>query len=65
MGLAEAATRLADRADPVSDAVWDEAARRFDERGLAALVLWIGVSNLFNRLNVTTRLAAGTPMPAG
>jgi AhpD family alkylhydroperoxidase len=64
MALAEAATRLADRADPVPDAIWDEAARHFDEKGLAALVLWIGVSNLFNRLNVTTRLTAGTPIPA-
>lgn len=57
--LAEAATRLADRPDAVSDEVWDTAATYFDERQLAALVLMIGVTNLFNRLNATTRQIAG------
>jgi len=59
LALTEAATRLADRADPVPDAVWEEAARHFDERALASIVLTIGVTNLFNRLNVTTRQIAG------
>ncbi|MGX7682043.1 carboxymuconolactone decarboxylase family protein [Jatrophihabitans sp. DSM 45814] len=59
LALAEAATRLSDRPDPVTDDIWDEAARHFDERGLAALVLMIGVTNLFNRLNATTRQIAG------
>ncbi|MFI9052208.1 carboxymuconolactone decarboxylase family protein [Streptomyces sp. NPDC053427] len=59
LALAEAATRLADRSDPVPDAVWDEAARHFDEPQLAALTLMIGVTNLFNRLNVTTQQVAG------
>jgi len=59
LALAEAATRLADRPDPVPDAIWDEAARHYDEKQLAALVVWIGVSNLFNRFNVTTRQVAG------
>ena len=59
LALAEAATRLADRADPVPDEIWDEAARHYDEQALAALVLMIGVTNLFNRLNVTTRQVAG------
>jgi AhpD family alkylhydroperoxidase len=57
--LAEAATRLADRADAVSDEVWDRAATYFDEKQLAAIVLMIGVTNLFNRLNATTRQIAG------
>lgn len=57
--LAEAATRLADRADAVSDEVWDTAATYFDEMQLAALILMIGVTNLFNRLNATTRQIAG------
>jgi alkylhydroperoxidase family enzyme len=44
----------------VPDAIWSEAARHYDERGLAALVLLIGVTNLFNRLNASTRqIAAG------
>jgi AhpD family alkylhydroperoxidase len=59
LALAEAATRLADASEGVSDQVWDEAAKYYDERGLAALVLMIGVTNLFNRLNATTRQIAG------
>ena len=59
LALAEAATRLADRSDPVPDEIWDEAARHYDERGLAALVLMIATTNLFNRLNLTTRQVAG------
>jgi AhpD family alkylhydroperoxidase len=55
LALAEAMTRLSDRTDPVPDAVWDEAARHFDERQLAFLVLGIATQNLYNRINVTTR----------
>lgn len=57
--LAEAATRLADRPDAVNDEVWDAAATHFDEKQLAAIVLMIGVTNMFNRLNATTRQIAG------
>ncbi|MGA4540999.1 carboxymuconolactone decarboxylase family protein [Uniformispora flossi] len=57
--LAESATRLADRPDAVNDAVWDAAATHFDEKQLAAIVLMIGVTNMFNRLNATTRQIAG------
>lgn len=59
LALAEAATRLADRPDAVSDEVWDTAATHFDEQQLAAIILMIGVTNLFNRLNATTRQIAG------
>jgi AhpD family alkylhydroperoxidase len=59
LGLAEAVTRLSDRSDPVPDDIWDEAAKHFDERQLAALVLWIATTNLFNRVNVPTRQPAG------
>lgn len=59
LALAEAVTRLSDRADPVPDAIWDEAARHYDEPALAALVLAIATTNVFNRLNVTTRQVAG------
>jgi AhpD family alkylhydroperoxidase len=59
LALTEAVTRLADRSDPVPDTIWDEAARYYDEKGLAALVLMIGVTNLFNRLNATTKQLAG------
>ena len=59
LALAEAMTRLDDRADPVPDEIWNEARKHFDERALSGLVLWIGTTNLFNRLNVTTRQPAG------
>jgi AhpD family alkylhydroperoxidase len=59
LALAEAATRLADSTDPVPDEIWDEAARHYDEQGLAALVLKIAVTNVFNRLNRVTRQPAG------
>ena len=59
LALAEAVTRLDDRTDPVPDAVWHEAARHYDERGLAALLLWIATTNFYNRLNVPTRQPAG------
>jgi AhpD family alkylhydroperoxidase len=59
LALTEAATRLSDRPDAVPDEIWDEAAKHYAERELAALVLMIGVTNLFNRLNVTTRQPAG------
>jgi AhpD family alkylhydroperoxidase len=59
LALAEAVTRLSDRPDPVPDEIWDEAARHYDERALAALILWIATNNFFNRLNATTKQVAG------
>ena len=59
LALAEAATRMADRPDPVPDEIWDAAAAHFDEKQLAGIVLMIGVTNLYNRLNATTRQVAG------
>src|SRR3954465_11057799 len=59
LALTEAITRLADRTDPVPDAVWDEATKYYDEREMAALLLWIATTNLFNHLNVPTRQPAG------
>ena len=60
LALTEAVTRLADRADPVPDSIWDEVARHYDEQGLAALILMIATTNLFNRLNATVRQVAGS-----
>ena len=59
LALAESMTRLADRPDPVPDEVWNEAARHFDDKQMAGLVLWVATTNLFNRLNATTRQPAG------
>jgi AhpD family alkylhydroperoxidase len=55
LALAEAATRLSDRADPVPDEIYAEAARHFGEPALACLILHITLTNAWNRLNVTTR----------
>ncbi len=57
--LAEAVTRLADRSDPVPDAVWNGATQHYDETAMAVLLLEIAVTNLFNRLNLPTRQVAG------
>ena len=59
LALTEAATRLSDRSDPVPDETWNEAARHYDERELAALVLAIASINVWNRLNAVTRQIAG------
>jgi AhpD family alkylhydroperoxidase len=59
LALTEAITRLDSRGEPVPDDVWNEAARLYDERTLASLVLTIGVINLWNRLNIATKQVAG------
>ena len=59
LALTEAVTRLSDRTDPVPDDIWNEAARHYDERALAALILSISMINVWNRLNVSTRQVAG------
>jgi AhpD family alkylhydroperoxidase len=60
MALTEAATRLADRSAAVPDEVWSEAARHYNERELASLVLSIAQINLWNRINITTGQVAGS-----
>ncbi|MDA2807439.1 carboxymuconolactone decarboxylase family protein [Nocardiopsis suaedae] len=63
--LAEVATRLADHSgQAVPDEVWNAAAKHYDERQLGSLVLMIGLTNFFNRVNATVQIPAGTPMPA-
>jgi AhpD family alkylhydroperoxidase len=58
LALTEAATRLADSAG-VPDEVWEEAARHYDKRQLAGLVLAIAGINTWNRINATTRQITG------
>ncbi len=55
LALTESATRLSDRPDPVPDEVWNEAARHYDEKAMASLVIAIAVINAWNRISVTTR----------
>ncbi|HEX3930303.1 MAG TPA: carboxymuconolactone decarboxylase family protein [Nocardioides sp.] len=61
--LAEAVTRVADRGDPVSDALWAEVARHYDEQGVSALLIAITSVNVWNRLNAATRQVAGAWSP--
>ncbi|HEY3529266.1 MAG TPA: carboxymuconolactone decarboxylase family protein [Nocardioides sp.] len=58
--LTEAVTRVADRGDPVSDELWAEAARHYDEQGLSGLLIAITSINVWNRLNAATRQVAGS-----
>ena len=60
LALTEAATRLADRPGSVTDDIWAEAARHYDDKQLGALVLMVALSNFFNRINTTLRTPAGT-----
>lgn len=59
LALAEAATRISDRAEQVPDKVWKEAATHYDDKALAGLTLSIGLVNLWNRVNITTGQVAG------
>ena len=73
LALTEAATRLADRSDPIPDEVWDEATRHYSERELGGLVIAIAGINAWNRINAVTRQITGEwvnqwisqPEPAG
>ena len=60
LALAEAVTRVSDRTDPVPDEIWNEAARHYDERALAALLIAIAGINVWNRLNCATRQVTNT-----
>ncbi len=59
LALTKAATRLSDSVDPIPHEIWREAARFFDEKALATLILSISLINVWNRLNVSTRQIAG------
>lgn len=59
LALTEAATRLADKPDPIPDDVWDEAARHYEESQLAGLVVAIAGINAWNRINAATRQITG------
>src|SRR5215204_329331 len=59
LALTEAATRLNDRADPVNDEVFEEAARHYDEPTLSALIIEIALINFWNRLTVAKNQVGG------
>lgn len=57
--LAEQGTRISDAQGGVSDDVWANASKHYDEEQLFALVSQIALINTFNRLNVITQQPAG------
>jgi alkylhydroperoxidase family enzyme len=61
--LTEQGTRIADAAGGVSDDVWANAVKHYDEDQLAALVAVIAIINFYNRVNVITRQPAGDYQP--
>lgn len=60
LALVEALTRTADTADAVPDELWIEVSAHFDRRQLSALILEIGMINVWNRINVAIRQPAGS-----
>jgi len=59
LALAEAATRIQDGAQGVTDEIWHAAAAHFDEKQMSAIILNIAITNFFNRINHTVREQAG------
>jgi len=54
LALSEAITDL-----PVPDDVWSDARKHYEEEQLAALILYVSMTNVWNRLNIATRAVPG------
>jgi AhpD family alkylhydroperoxidase len=61
--LTEQGTRIADAAGGVSDEVWANAVKYYDDEHLVALVCTIALINAFNRGNVIVQQPAGDYQP--
>ena len=61
--LAEQGTRIADAAGGVTDEVWANAAKYYDDDQLMALVCVIAIINAYNRVNVVIQQPAGDYQP--
>lgn len=59
LALTEALTRLADKEEAVSDALWEEVSTHYDETARAALLVAIGAINVWNRFNAAVKQVAG------
>jgi AhpD family alkylhydroperoxidase len=59
LALTEAVTRVADRPESVTDDIWADAAKHYDETQLGGLLVEIAAINVWNRLNVATHAVAG------
>lgn len=60
LALTEAATRIADRPEAITDEILAEAAEHYDDAQLGGLLLDIGTINVWNRLNAAVRTVAGS-----
>ncbi|WP_026928554.1 carboxymuconolactone decarboxylase family protein [Glycomyces tenuis] len=61
--LAEEATRIADGDTGVSDEVWAEVRKHYDENQAAVLIGQIAMTNAWNRFNVILQNPAGNYTP--
>ncbi|MDX3088768.1 carboxymuconolactone decarboxylase family protein [Streptomyces sp. ME02-6978a] len=61
--LTEQGTRLADASGGVTEEVWANAAKHYEEEQLVALVSLIAVINAYNRINVINQQPAGGYRP--
>ena len=61
--LTEEGTRIADGAGGVSDEVWANAKKHYDDDQLAALIASIALINMYNRFNVIIQQPAGDYQP--
>ncbi|MEV6431490.1 carboxymuconolactone decarboxylase family protein [Nocardia sp. NPDC051463] len=62
LALTEEATRIGDGRS-VSDEVWDQVRKHYDEDQIAALIGAIAMINAWNRMNVIARTPAGSYEP--
>lgn len=60
LALAEGGTRIADNAPGVTDEVWDEVVKHYDEKQQFALILLVSIMNTVNRMNAINRTPAGS-----
>ncbi|WP_109525262.1 MULTISPECIES: carboxymuconolactone decarboxylase family protein [Nocardia] len=63
LALAEEGTRIADAHHGVGDDTWAQAEKYFDADQITALISVIALINTYNRINVITRMPAGSYEP--
>ncbi|MGA4844547.1 carboxymuconolactone decarboxylase family protein [Streptomyces sp. G45] len=63
LAFAEEGTRVADAGTGVSDEVWAQAAKHYDEEELVALSLMVSFMNMANRMNIIAQTPAGDYEP--
>jgi AhpD family alkylhydroperoxidase len=59
LAVAEAATRLADTPEAVTDELWADLTEHHDDKAVSAIILMVALTNFFNRINTTIRQPAG------